>query len=87
VNQVGAGFVGRITNYPHSVDHAYLFLSRRQCEGVGLRPTAVSEGVTAIVTLSFAMPAELRPCTSSESLVSGAESRDETGEFGSELTV
>lgn len=29
VDQVDAGFVGRITNYPHSVDQAYSFLNRR----------------------------------------------------------
>lgn len=52
-----------------------------------MKPTAVSEGATAIATLLFAMPAEPTEAVYIFSLVSGAESRDETGEVGSELTV
>lgn len=54
---------------------------------VGLKPTAVSEGVATVATSSFVKPTWPPEAASGSSLTSGAESEGETGEDGFEPTT
>lgn len=54
---------------------------------VGLEPTTVSDGVTAVATSSFVTPTSPAEAASGSSLMRGAESEGETGEVGFEPTI